>query len=346
MSLKPIKIANRLIGPGQPTYVVAEIGGNFRTLEEGREIIGLAVDCGVDAVKLQTLQAKTIVTHTSHFTHIAGGASQYEIFKRMEVSEEWHRELFEFARRKSTVIFSTPSYYDDVELLERLGVSAHKVGSDDLTNLHFLKYIGSKKKPVILSTGMAYLEEVKEGVEAIRSSGNSEIIVLHCVSSYPVKDFSDLNLRSIVTMRETLQVPIGFSDHSYGTLAACIAVSLGACMIEKHFTLSKDLDTPDSFFSADPAEMKEMVERIRETEKALGSGEKAPTQEEKESKLEVRKSVITKRKIRKGEIIHEDCVIIKRPGSGIEPKRIQEVLGKKARRDLEPDEIISWDALE
>lgn len=341
--MKPMKISDRAIGEGQPAYLIAEIGGNFRTLEQGKKIIEQAVDCGVDAVKLQTLRADTLVTHASRFSTIAGGANQYEIFKQIEISEEWHRELFDFAGRKGITIFSTPSYFDDVELLERLEAPAYKIGSDDLTNIPFLQFVASKQKPVIFSTGMAVLEEVREAVEAVLSTGNSQVAVLHCVSSYPVKNFSDLNLRCIQTMKEALKIPVGFSDHSYGTLAACLAVSMGASVIEKHFTLDKKMDTPDSFFSADPAEMKELVERVRQTEKALGSFEKRPTEEEERNKLEVRKSVVTKKKIKRGETLQKESVTIKRPGTGIEPKRLKDVIGKKALRDLEADEVILWD---
>lgn len=343
--MAPVKISDRLIGDGHPVYVIAEIGGNFRTLEEGKEIIERAIDSGVDAVKLQTLRADTLVTRGSRFSTIAGGASQYEIFKQIEISEAWHQALFDFARRKGIVIFSTPSHDDDVKLLERLQAPAYKIGSDDLTNIPFLQFTASKRKPVILSTGMAVLEEVREAVKAVLSTGNSQVAVLHCVSSYPVKNFSDLNLRVIQTLREALDVPVGFSDHSYGTLAACLAVSMGACMIEKHFTLDKKMDTPDSFFSADPAEMSELVEKVRQTEKALGSFEKKPTAEEERNKLEVRKSVVTRKKIKKGEMIQRDSVAIKRPGTGIEPKRLTDVIGKRALRDLEADQVISWDEI-
>ncbi len=344
--MKSVQIADHAVGEGAPVFVVCEIGGNFNTLEEGKKEIDLAVQCGADAVKIQTFRAETLVTRHSRFSTVAEGVNQYELFKRFEVSSEWHAELFAHAAARGILAFSTPSHYNDVDLLEKLKVPVYKLGSDDLTNLPFLAYVASKKKPVILSTGMADMQEAKEAVETVRAAGNPQVLVLHCVSGYPVLDFAALNLKAMAALRDTLEVPVGFSDHTVGTLASCAAVSLGACFIEKHFTLDKKLQTPDSFFSADPAEMTQLVRSIRDLEKALGSGEKKPNESEIALRGEIRKSVIARRKIAKGAAIRAEDVIVKRPGTGIAPKDCAKVIGRKAAREIAEDELIDWSMLE
>lgn len=340
-----IDIAGRKVGDNHPSFIIAEIGGNFRTLDEAFEEIRLAAVAGADAVKIQTFRADTLVTKEASFTNIAGGANQYQLFKQYEVSEEWHREIAACAKKHNLLFFSTPSYFDDVDLLMKIGVPVIKTGSDDMTNLPFLRYIGSTKKPVLLSTGMADLDEVSEAVEAIRSTGNNQIAVLHCVSQYPVKDEKDLNLRAIPVLREKLGVTVGFSDHSEGNFAPLLAVALGASMIEKHFTLTKSLPTPDSFFSADPVELKLLVEEIRRTEKAMGVFRKQPTPQEKAHRVEIRKSLFAKKKISKGETITADSLIIKRPGTGIQPKEFDKAVGKRALSDIVPDEMLTWEKI-
>lgn len=343
---KSVVISGRQIGEFQPAFLVAEIGGNFRTLKEAFEEIRLAADCGVDAVKIQTFRAENLVAKGIRFSKIAGGANQYDIFKQHEVSENWHREIFAFAKQKKLIAFSTPSYYDDVDLLMKLDVPAIKIGSDDLTNLPFLKYAASTRKPLLISTGMADFNEVQEAVDTLLATGPTPLIVLHCVSQYPVLDPKDLNLKAIPELSRRLHVPVGFSDHTAGTLASCLAVALGACVIEKHFVLDQKINTPDAFFSMDPEGLQKLVQEIRETEKALGTSEKKPTSEEMENRRDVRKSLIAKTRISKGTILKPEHLIIKRPGYGIEPKRIEEVLGKRVTKNLEPDDLLTWEVLE
>ncbi len=343
--MKNFDIAGRKIGEGAPAYLIAEIGGNFTTLEEGFKEIDAAIAAGADAVKLQTFRADTIATRKSFFTHIASGANQYDLFKKLELSDEAHRALFRYAAEKKITFFSTPSHYEDVELLETLDVPAYKIGSDDLTNLPLIEFVAALGKPLILSTGMATIDEVENAVAAAERKGNKRIAVLHCVSSYPVKNFFDLNLKAIPVMAEKFQMPVGFSDHTCGSLAACIATSLGASILEKHFVLDKSIDTPDAFFSADPAELTAMFTAIRETEKALGTGVKAPTIEESKTRLEVRKSLHARIQIQPGQELTSENIIAKRPGTGISPTETHSIIGKKAARMIETDEMITWDDL-
>jgi len=340
-----ITIGNRMVGEGQPVFIIAEIGYNFNTVAEAKASIEAAVDCGADAVKFQTFRAETITSRNTDFPAEAGATNQFEEFKQYEISEAVHRELFEHACRCGTIAFSTPSYFDDVELLERLDVPAYKIGSDDLTNLPFLKYVAEKKKPVIFSTGMGTLAEVDEAVQTIRATGNDWFIILHCVSNYPIRDHRLINLRAIRTFQQAFGVPVGYSDHTMTVSAALGAVALGATVIERHFTLDKRLKVPDAFFSADPAEMKTLVTAIRELEQALGHGEKRPGPTEQAMRQETRKSAVARADIAAGEVITEDKVIVKRPGTGVPPKLVHLIVGRRAKMTIKRDEVITWEKL-
>ncbi len=344
--MQTLTIGGRTIGPGHPVFVIAEIGYNFTTLEEGCRSIDAAVQCGVDAVKFQTFTAETVTSRGVDFPQEAGQTSQFEEFKRFEISEAAHRALFDHARRRGALVFSTPSYFDDVDLLERLEVPAYKVGSDDLTNLPFIDYVARRGKPLILSTGMSTMAEVVEAVETVYASGNRQLGILHCVSNYPVKDPALLNLRAIHTLQQAFGIPVGLSDHTMTLTAALGAVALGATVIERHFALDKRLEVPDAFFSADPAEMRALVQGIRELEQMLGSGVKEPVASEAAMRRDTRKSAVARTDIAAGELITAEHVIVKRPGTGIAPKELSQVLGRRAKRAIRRDECISWECLE
>lgn len=344
--MKKVFIGSRIIGIGEPAFVIAEIGSNFNTLDEALTSIDVAIDCGVDAVKFQTFRADTVAKRGIHFPkETAGGRDQYELFKRHELSEEWHREIFKYAREKDIIAFSTPAHPTDVQLLERIGVPLYKVGSDDCTNLPFLKYVAEIGKPMIVSTGMTNLAEVVEAVEAIISTGNDQLVILHTVSNYPIKDMGHVNLKAIQTLRHAFndEVIVGYSDHTTSLTIPVAAVTLGACVYERHFTIDKNLDAPDASLSADPPEMKTIIESIRELERALGDGIKRPASSEKDMRRDTRKSIIARESIGRGEEITADKVIIKRPAHGIAPKYLDIVVGRKAAVDIKEDEIITWD---
>jgi N,N'-diacetyllegionaminate synthase len=344
--MRPVLIGDRLVGDGHPVFIIAEIGYNFNTIEEGVASIDRAVECGVDAVKFQSFKPETLTTKSAAFPEEAGGVNQWEEFDRYQMSEETHRILFDHARKRGVIFFSTPSYYDDVDLLERLGVSLYKIGSDDLTNLPFIKYIAEKGKPVIFSTGMGTMAEIAEAFDTIASTGNDKAMMLYCVSNYPIKDTGLLDLKVIDTFKSAFGIPVGLSDHTTIIGASIAAVALGASIIERHFVIDKNLNVPDAFFSADPTEMKLLVDEIRNIEKTLGNGLKQPTATETEMRLETRKSMIARRNIAKGEVITKDMFIIKRPGTGILPKFSDLVIGRRAKNAIAEDSVITWDSLD
>jgi len=343
--MKRICINSKKIGEGEPVFIIAEIGYNFNTLDEALRSIDAAIDCGADAVKFQTFRADTVTAKGIDFPEEAGGSSQYEEFKQYELSDEWHKELFKYAGEKGIIAFSTPAHQSDVEILEKLEVPAYKIGADDCTNLPFLEFVAKIDKPMIISTGMANLAEVVEAVEIVRGTGNDQIVLLHTVSNYPIKDISEVNLKAIQTLKLAFnkEVLIGYSDHTTSLTIPVASVVLGACVYERHFTIDKNLKAPDAFLSADPAEMKKIVISIREVEKALGAGHKRPANSEKNMRLYTRKSIIAKTAINKGVKITADKVIIKRPASGIEPKHLNLVIGREARANIKEDEAITWD---
>ena len=338
-----IRVGSRVIGEGQPVFIIAELGYNFNTLGEALGSVDAAAKCGVDAIKVQTFRAETLTVPGIDFPKEAGGSSQWDEFKRYEIDEETHRRIFARAREQGLVPFSTPSHPDDVELLERVGVDLYKIGSDDLTTLPFLSYVAAKGKPLILSSGMGTLAEVDEAVRAVQAAGNRQIILLQCTSNYPVRDPSLLNLRVIDTYRRIFPVLVGFSDHSTTLSAAVAAVTLGAVVVERHFTLDKALPVPDSFFSADPTEMAALVHAIRETSLALGSGHKAPAPTESLMRVDTRKGLVARRRIGKGQTIGPEDVTIMRPGTGILPRDRDVVIGRTARRDIDANEVITWE---
>lgn len=345
MSTPPFQIGDKPIGPGHPVFVIAEIGYNFNTLDEARASIDAAIDCGADAVKFQTFTAATVASRHIEFPGEAGSGNQFEEFERYQLSADAHRELFAYGRGRGTVVLSTPSYYDDVALLEDLCVPVYKIGSDDLTNLPFIAHVARIGKPMILSTGMSTLSEVAEAVEVVRETGNHQLALLHCVSNYPVRDPRALNLRAIEAIQRTFAIPVGLSDHTMTPTAALGAVALGACIVERHFTLSKDIEAPDAPFSADPAEMRALVAAIRELEAALGDGNKRPAASEIAMRRETRKGAVARSRIAAGEAIRADQIIIKRPGTGVSPRLAHLLEGRRALRDIEMDEVITWDKL-
>jgi sialic acid synthase SpsE len=343
MDIKPFKIGSRFVGPGFPAYIIAEIGYNFNTIEEGIASIDAAVECGVDAVKFQTFRAETITSKLNDFPDEAGGGSQYDEFKRYELSEDDHKKFFDYANKLGLDVFSTPSYYDDAVLLMKIGVPVFKTGADDLTNLPFLEYLAKKGIPMIVSTGMGTMSEVADAVGTILSAGNDQLVLLHTVSNYPIKDISEVNLKAMVTMRNAFGVMTGYSDHTTTLSISMAAMALGMAVYERHFTIDKNLPAPDCALSADPREMKLIVSGIREVEKALGDGYKRPASSEKLMRKDARKSVIVARDLESGHKISKEDLIIKRPAWGIHPSRINDIQGMKLKKSLKKDEPITWE---
>ncbi len=324
-----------------PVYIIAEIGGNFTAYEEAVKLIDAAKAAGVDCIKLQTYRAETLASKKALFDmENTGKISQYDFFKKYELSKEVHKKIFNYAKKKGLDWFSTPAHKTDVDMLESLGVKAYKIGADDAVNAPLLRYVARKKLPVFLSTGMCTMKEIKESVSAILKEENKKIVLFHTVSGYPTyAEF--VNLNAIKTLqKEFPNFPIGFSDHTLSPLACIAAVVAGAKVLERHFTLDKNAEGPDHMLSSTPQEMKYIVQSVRTIEKMMGDGIKRPLGPEVKNLINNRKSIIAIKDIGRGEIFSEDNISVKRPGTGLEPKYFEQSIGKKCTRNVEKDDLI------
>lgn len=345
-----IKITNnRYMGNDEPCFIVAEVGINHNgDVNSAKKMIDVAKECGVDAVKFQTFIAEEFVSNPDEtYTYKSQGKlvteSMLKMFKRYEFSEGEWKEIFNYCKNMNIICFSTPQNPSDLDfLLKIVDLLIIKVGSDDLTNLELLKYYASKNKPMIISAGMAFISEIEDAIEIIREKGNNDLVVLHCISSYPT-EAEEVNLRRMLTIRQAFDVAVGFSDHTIGNIAATAAIALGAKVIEKHFTLDKNLPGPDHWFSSDPKELSQLVQAIRYTEKSLGNYVIKPTPKEIEMRKIARRSIVAARDIKKGEIITPEALCVKRPGTGLPPKFINYILKKEAKINIKKNELITFE---
>jgi N,N'-diacetyllegionaminate synthase len=343
VKMKSVKLDSFLIGGGHPIHIIAEIGGNFLNFEEAKRLIDLAIGSGADSVKLQTYKANTIASKKATYDMPNTGiANQYDLFKQYEIDFTLHQDIWNYCSANNILVFSTPSHLDDIELLEKLDCAIYKIGSDDACNIPFLKQVAAIGKPIILSTGMCTMEEVRESVSAILSENNDDLILLHCVTNYPAK-VTQANLKCITSMKREFGLPVGYSDHTLGNICSFAAASIGADLIEKHFTNDHNADGPDHMLSAEPAELKELVEGVRDIESALGDGIKRPSQDESVTRLNNRKSIVSNVEIKQGTLITRNMLSIKRPGMGIEPKYFEQVIGRVANTDIPAEDTVYWD---
>lgn len=348
---KAIKISDRLIGPHQPCFIIAEAGVNHNGDPAlARKLVDVAADAGADAVKFQTFRAERIVSADApkaeyQLQTTDKAESQLDMLRRLELPAEAHRELFECCRKRNILFLSTPFDEQSADFLEELGVAAFKIGSGDLTNLPFLTYVSGKGLPLIVSTGMSTLAEVEAAVEAIGAAGNRDVVLLQCVSNYPA-DAADVNLRAMQTMSAAFGVPVGYSDHTLGIEVAGAAVAMGACVIEKHFTLDRGLPGPDHRASLEPDEMKAMVAGIRKVESALGDGQKRPAASEANTAVVARKSLVAARDITAGTVLTEAMIAMRRPGTGLPPALLKHVIGRTLRTDVGAGTVLRMDMLE
>jgi N,N'-diacetyllegionaminate synthase len=345
---RKIRIAGRVVGEQAPCFIIAEAGVNHNgDINLAKRLVDVAMQAGADAVKFQTFKAENVVTKTAkkaEYQKKTTGAeeSQFVMIKKLELEERDFEELFGYAHRKGIIFLSSPFDKRSVDLLDRLGVPAFKIASGEITNLPLIKYIAQKGKPIILSTGMSTIAEIKEALQVINEEGTRDIVLLHCVTSYPAEVESS-NLRAMETLRRTFKLPVGLSDHTIGITVPIAAVALGAAALEKHFTLDKNLPGPDHKASLTPEELNQMIIVVRQVEEAMGNGIKSPTEEEEEIKRVARRSIVAKIDIPKGTFITEEMLDIKRPGIGIEPKYLDLIVGRKARRNIKKDCILNWD---
>ena len=320
-------------------YIIAEMSANHAgSISNAKEIIHAAKEAGADCVKIQTYTADTLTIdcNNSFFQIKSGtweGENLYSLYNKAYTPWEWQEELMQEARSAGIDFLSTPFDSSSVDFLENLGLKFYKIASFELVDIPLLKYVAKTGKPIILSTGMGSLEEIEEAVETIRSVGENQIVLLKCCSAYPAAPTS-MNLRTIPDMAKKMQIPIGLSDHSMGTVSAIAAVSLGARIIEKHFCLSRAIDNPDASFSMEPAEFKQMVMDIRTTEDVLGHINYEMTDNEKNN-ICFRRSIFVTRDVKKDEILTTDNIRVIRPGYGMKPKYYDEVLGKATKVDIE-----------
>lgn len=344
--VKSVNLNGKLVGNGHPCYIIAEIGGLFKNFEEAKRLIDSAVEIGLDAVKFQTLEAETITTKKNFFDMEATGyVSQYEIFKQFELPKELQMKIVKYAKDQEITIFSAPSHIKDLEIMKNMDLPIYKIGSDLACHIPLLKEVGKLNKPIILSTGMCTLEEVKESVNAILSTGNDQLALMHCVSNYPARP-EESNLLAIETMKNEFDLPIGLSDHTIGSLIALGSVAIGANLIEKHFRDPKNSPSPDDMHALVKEDFSQLIKSIRILEKSKGDGKKIPTPAERKNLLSNRTSIISLVEIQKGETITEDKIDIRRPGTGIQPIHYDQVLGKKAKVNILSEEPIKWEMLE
>ena len=350
-----VNIANKSLHNYCEPYIIAEIGANHNgDIELAKKIIIEAKECGADAVKFQSwtpdsLIAKEEFDRNQSYDDGDGGKKHFgslkEMVERYYLREEQHYELNSFCKSLDIHFCSSPFSKSEVDLLIKLDVPFLKIASMDINNYSLLNYVAKQGKPIIISTGMASLAEIDNAVKVIESNGNFQIILLHCISIYP-PDYNDIHLNNIKMLQNTFKYPIGFSDHTIGTSIPLASVALGACVIEKHFTLDKDLPGWDHQISADPKELKEIVVESKNIQKALGNFFRTVSEAEENKKSKFRRSIITARTINTGEIVSENDFVFKRPGTGINPNELNYVIGRKAKRNIKNDEVIRWEDFE
>lgn len=348
--MKQFQINGRMIGDGYPAYIIAEMSANHSgSIERAKEIIREAKRCGADCVKIQTYTPDTLTIdcHNQYFQVENGtweGENLYSLYGKAYTPWEWQAELKKEAEKVGIDFFSTPFDKTSVDFLEEMGMSFYKIASFEMIDLPLLRYVASKGKPIIMSTGMGSLEEIKEAVEAVYETGNQQLALLKCSSAYPAV-WEDMHLQTIVDMKHRFDMPIGLSDHSMGHLSAATAVAMGANIIEKHFCISREIENPDASFSMNPAEFKEMVDTIRQVEKAKGGVQYGVSDKEQSSRV-FRRSVFAVENIKKGERFTEENTRIIRPGYGEKPKYLSDILGMKAAEDIERGTPIHFDLME
>ncbi|MDD5129513.1 MAG: N-acetylneuraminate synthase [Candidatus Omnitrophica bacterium] len=349
--MNKIQIGTRWVGNDLPVFVIAEAGVNHNgDIKLAEKLIRESKKCGADCVKFQSFKADRVVSLDApkaqyQLQTTDPRETQYEMLRKLELKENDYSKLISVCRDENVLFLSTPYNSEDVDFLYALDVPAYKIASGQLIELPFLEYVAKKGKPVIISTGMGTLDEVKTAVETIRNTGNNQIVILQCTTHYP-SCIEDANLRAMSTMREACRALVGYSDHTSGDLSAIAAVALGACIIEKHFTLDKDLEGPDQSCSANPEEFMRLVKNIRFVEQSLGSSQKYPTKLESVNARMMRRSIFAKQAIPAGAILSLENISFKRPAIGILGTQSGCVFGKRAKHNISENTLITMDLIE
>ena len=334
------RIKDREIGEGYPAYIIAEMSSNHAgSLEHAKEIIWAAKEVGADCIKIQTYTADTITMDCDNeYFRIKSGPwkkdnTLYELYGKANTPWEWHKALMEESKKANIDFFSTPFDKSAVDFLEELGVEFYKIASPEMVDIPLIEYVASKGKPIIMSTGMANIGEIETAVNAVKRQGNDQLALLRCATAYPAIT-EQMNLATLKNMAEVFHLPVGLSDHSQGSIGAVAAVLLGGSIIEKHFCITRDIESPDSFFSMNKEEFAAMVRDIRQAEKARGQIQYGPMKQE-EANLINRKSIFCSAPIKKGECFTEENIRVIRPGYGLEPKYYDRIIGSKALCDID-----------
>jgi N,N'-diacetyllegionaminate synthase len=315
------------------TYFIAEGGLNHNgDINIAKKLIDAAKECGADAIKFQTYKSENFVRETNQY---------FDVFKNAELTFEQFKELKNYSENIGLTFFSTPFDMESAEFLNELGMPCFKIASSDLTNLPLITKIAKMQKPMIISTGLSTMNEINDAVNCCLFEGNNQIAILHCVANYPTQP-NEVNMNVINTLKKTFNFPIGYSDNGESTLVDIVAVSMGANIIEKHFTLDKKMAGPDHGFSIDPNGLKSLISQIHEVDQMKGDGIKIPQFSEIKNRLAIRKSITAKRDLQQGEKIQENDISIKRPADGIEPKYITMILGKTVNTNIKKDSPILW----
>lgn len=332
---------------GSRTFIIAELSANHgHDIEIAKKTIKVAKESGADAIKLQTYTADTMTIdcNNEYFKLNQGtiwdGRTFYDLYKEAYTPWEWHKELMDYAKELGLIFFSTPFDKSAVDFLEELDVPAYKVASFEFMDIPLIEYIASKGKPVIMSTGVASLSDIEEAVDACKRMGNNQIILLKCTSAYPAR-IEDANLNTIPNMKDTFGVEVGLSDHTLGITVPVVSIALGAKVIEKHFILDKSIGGPDSSFSLEPHEFKQMVDSVRDAEKALGKVDYSMNEKKKNSRI-LGRSLFVVKDIKAGEAFTEENVRSIRPGYGLAPKYYKDVIGKEAMYDIKRGKPMNW----
>lgn len=353
--MKKIKIGKKALSNHSIPYIIAEIGANHNgEIDLAKKMIDIAKKAGADAVKFQSWTPESLIAKEEYdrnqsYDDDDGGKKHFGSLKQMVekyyLREEQHFELKEYCDSIGIDFCSTPFSNEEADLLEKLDVPFYKIASMDVNNINLLSYVARKKRPIILSTGMSSLAEIETAVKTIENEGNSEIVILHCISIYP-PDYKDIHLNNITMLQKAFPYPIGFSDHTVGVSIPLAAVTLGACLIEKHFTLDKNMPGWDHAVSADPEELEVIVRESKNISEALGGYSRIVSKAEEDKKLKFRRSLVSSNSLLKGHTIKEDDLKSKRPGTGIAPDEMKYVIGRKVNRDIAEDELILWEDLQ
>ena len=344
-----MKLGDREIKDFSIPYVIAEIGSNHNgDMNLARKMIDSAKSCGCDAVKFQSWTPESLIAQEEYDRnqHYDDSSKKHfgslkDMVEKYYLREDQHWELKQYCSNIGIEFCSSSFSKEEANLLEEMKVPFYKIASMDINNLSFLGHVARKQKPILLSTGMATLAEIENAVRTIESEGNSQILLLHCIAIYPPA-YEDINLNNIPMLRQTFGFPVGFSDHTIGISIPLASVALGSCVIEKHFTLNKDLPGWDHEVSANPEEMKVIVQESRNIVQALGSYRRSVSHAEEEKKFKFRRSVVVNRDLKQGHLLRESDLLFKRPGTGIRPDETRYVIGRTLRRDFSRDELIFW----